>query len=75
MTITYEWIIKFSYDTFTIEPDRCILPPMKGPCLGNIRRYYYNTETQKCDQFRYGGCQGNENNFFSLHKCEQSCSG
>lgn len=57
------------------EPDPCTLPRVKGPCLGNIKRYYYNDQTQKCEAFRYGGCIGNKNNFFSLHDCELACSG
>ena len=58
-----------------IEPDRCTLPRVVGPCLGNIKRYYYNGETGKCEVFRYGGCIGNKNNFFTLHECELACSG
>ena len=67
---------QFCIDFFyTLEPDRCTLPPVTGPCKGNIRRFHYNMKTEKCEPFRYGGCMGNKNNFFSLHDCELACSG
>ena len=28
-----------------------------------------------CQQFLYGGCFPNENNFFNQHDCEDKCSG
>lgn len=56
------------------EPDRCTLPAVAGSCKGNLRRYYYNTETKKCETFKYTGCMRNKNNFFSLHDCEIACS-
>ena len=57
-----------------LEPDPCTLPPYKGPCNGRILRYFYNTTSQKCEQFYYGGCLANENNFYSLSVCEEKCS-
>ena len=40
-----------------------------------IPRYYFNSESQRCEQFNYGGCEGNENNFQSLEECRTVCSG
>ena len=34
-------------------------------------RYYHNNG--KCEQFIYGGCRGNANNFASLEACEARC--
>lgn len=45
----------------------------EGPCRGEIERYFYNTITQKCETFYYGGCQGNENNFKSFQECQKKC--
>ena len=59
---------------FHLEPDPCTLPSYKGPCNGRILRYFYNTTSQKCEQFYYGGCLANENNFYSLSVCEEKCS-
>ncbi|XP_072226254.1 tissue factor pathway inhibitor 2 isoform X2 [Leuresthes tenuis] len=51
----------------------CLLQVDEGPCRANIERYYYNTITQKCEIFYYGGCQGNANNFKSYLECQKTC--
>ncbi|XP_043365230.1 kappaPI-actitoxin-Ael3a-like isoform X2 [Dermochelys coriacea] len=51
----------------------CLLPPEEGPCRALIPRWYYDRYTQTCQEFSYGGCQGNANNFRSLERCEKSC--
>ena len=53
----------------TSELDICTLPAERGICNGNIKRYFYNSVTKICELFRYGGCFGNQNNFFTLHDC------
>ncbi|XP_029023149.1 tissue factor pathway inhibitor 2 [Betta splendens] len=51
----------------------CLLPVEEGPCRAHIERYYYNTMSQKCEVFYYGGCQGNANNFMGYHECQKTC--
>uniref|UniRef100_A0A5K3EKE0 BPTI/Kunitz inhibitor domain-containing protein n=1 Tax=Mesocestoides corti TaxID=53468 RepID=A0A5K3EKE0_MESCO len=51
----------------------CKLRKRPGPCRGNNIRYYYDTETGRCDQFIYGGCRGNANNFLTMEECEAKC--
>ncbi|XP_041867209.1 tissue factor pathway inhibitor 2 [Melanotaenia boesemani] len=51
----------------------CLLEVDEGPCRGEIERYYYNTITQKCEIFYYGGCLGNANNFKSYEACRKAC--
>ncbi|KAG7245039.1 hypothetical protein INR49_023605 [Caranx melampygus] len=53
--------------------DVCLLQMDEGPCRAQIERYYYNTITQKCEVFYYGGCQGNANNFKSYQECQKTC--
>ncbi|KAH7972791.1 hypothetical protein HPB52_017171 [Rhipicephalus sanguineus] len=53
----------------------CELPKQDGPCYAYLRRYYYNTTTDTCEKFIYGGCQGNANNFETLKECETRCGG
>lgn len=62
------------YDALALAPKGvCLLQVDEGPCRANIERYYYDTITQKCDVFSYGGCQGNANNFKSYQECHKTC--
>lgn len=55
-------------------PSRCELPKEQGPCDAVIPRWFFNAETNQCEDFVYGGCGGNGNNFRTKHECEHSCS-
>jgi len=55
--------------------DFCALPPKYGPCQANHHRWYFNPHSGGCEQFIYGGCEPNANNFLSLAECEASCGG
>ena len=54
--------------------DDCSKPKVTGPCRARKERFYYDIETEKCVEFIYGGCKGNENNFISLEECNNACS-
>ncbi|CAI5452314.1 unnamed protein product [Caenorhabditis angaria] len=57
------------------KEDICRLPFATGPCrIGNIKKYFYDPYTQTCQQFHYGGCEGNENRFESELDCYRLCS-
>ncbi|XP_072117818.1 carboxypeptidase inhibitor SmCI-like isoform X3 [Mobula birostris] len=51
----------------------CYLEADGGPCRAYFRRYFYNRHTKKCEQFIYGGCFGNRNNFQTQQHCEDVC--
>ncbi|NWR66013.1 TFPI2 inhibitor, partial [Bucorvus abyssinicus] len=51
----------------------CLLPPDEGPCRAMVPRWYYDRYTQSCQEFTYGGCHGNANNFLTLDDCEKNC--
>lgn len=53
--------------------DVCSLTAVQGPCEALIERYFYNSNTSRCEKFYYGGCQGNRNNFKTIQECEDSC--
>ncbi|XP_076119139.1 BPTI/Kunitz domain-containing protein-like [Alosa pseudoharengus] len=53
--------------------DQCVAPMDPGPCLALIPRWFHNAVTNKCEQFIYGGCQGNRNNYGSEKECTDTC--
>jgi hypothetical protein len=55
------------------NPEFCALPQDVGACNAAFPRYWYNANTGVCEQFIYGGCQGNENNFETLSECYAAC--
>ncbi|XP_059176535.1 actinia tenebrosa protease inhibitors-like [Physella acuta] len=55
------------------QPHYCSLPSETGPCRAAISRYFFDTTSQSCKEFTYGGCQGNANNFRSISQCKAAC--
>ncbi|XP_053901505.1 kunitz-type serine protease inhibitor B1-like [Malaclemys terrapin pileata] len=51
----------------------CNLPADPGPCEAYMTRYFYNSATKRCEEFIYGGCQGNANRFPSMDECLKTC--
>ena len=37
-------------------------------------RWGFNKESEKCEEFNYGGCKGNLNSFTSEEECTNSCA-
>lgn len=54
--------------------DVCDLPKETGPCRASMPRFYYNQNNQRCEEFTYGGCRGNGNNFKTQIECEKRCN-
>ncbi|KAF5917490.1 colostrum trypsin inhibitor-like [Diceros bicornis minor] len=54
-------------------PALCQLPPVRGPCKGYFHPYFYNSTSNECEHFIYGGCQGNANNFETIEICLWVC--
>ena len=42
--------------------------------MAYFERFYFDTETQSCQKFVYGGCQGNANNFETIEECQKNCT-
>ncbi len=53
----------------------CHLRKKVGPCRAKLERFYFDVESKTCDNFSYGGCDGNGNNFKSRELCETVCGG
>ncbi|GFY60856.1 kunitz-type U19-barytoxin-Tl1a [Trichonephila inaurata madagascariensis] len=51
----------------------CEDKPDSGMCRAYMPMFFYDTETQTCRKFIYGGCQGNGNRYASEEECMQQC--
>ncbi|KAG7278537.1 hypothetical protein CRUP_009801, partial [Coryphaenoides rupestris] len=50
-------------ETCVVSADKspCHLEEAPGPCRGLVTRYFFDSASQECRQFFYGGCFGNAN--------------
>ncbi|KAG9336545.1 hypothetical protein JZ751_002892 [Albula glossodonta] len=55
--------------------DHCLAPKKVGPCRGSFQRWHYNAVTEQCEEFTFGGCKENLNNYLSLKECTKACDG
>ena len=55
----------------TVDP--CSLPPQTGDCKAHLPSWYYQSATDRCIQFVYGGCGGNANRFVTKDACNVRC--
>ncbi|XP_022051201.2 kunitz-type protease inhibitor 1a [Acanthochromis polyacanthus] len=53
----------------------CMAPKKIGPCRGAFPRWHYNGASEKCEEFMYGGCRENLNNYLSKDECSNACYG
>lgn len=51
----------------------CYQPKDPGNCNAIEPRWYFDQELERCLQFEYGGCRGNENNFLTERECNHRC--
>lgn len=51
----------------------CNLPAVRGHCRALLPRWRYDPTTGKCTEFKFGGCNGNGNNFRTLQQCVKTC--
>jgi len=60
-------------ETCSSKTDVCQLPQKTGPCKASLTRYFFNDDSQECERFTYGGCEGNANNFLTKRDCKERC--
>lgn len=70
-----EFLVSYncSPSPFLDDKNPCHLPEASGPCRGLVTRYFFNSRSQQCQHFFYGGCFGNANNFRSMAECQAKC--
>ncbi|XP_008279634.1 kunitz-type protease inhibitor 1a [Stegastes partitus] len=51
----------------------CMAPKKIGPCRGSFPRWHYNAASEKCEEFMFGGCRENLNNYLSKDECSNAC--
>jgi len=57
------------------RPAECLLPKVTGKCRALIYKFFFNVTSNQCEQFVYGGCNGNENSFVTFGDCVEHCQG
>lgn len=58
------------------DESKCSLPSVDGEqpeCVGYFLRFRYNDKTNDCEEFVYGGCGGNKNNYPDEESCAAAC--
>uniref|UniRef100_A0A671XD05 Serine peptidase inhibitor, Kunitz type 1 a n=1 Tax=Sparus aurata TaxID=8175 RepID=A0A671XD05_SPAAU len=53
----------------------CMAPKKIGPCRGSFPRWHYNAASETCEQFMFGGCRENLNNYLTNDECTNACAG
>ncbi len=71
LALMFSLVVSSSFKKF--DTNVCNEVKKKGMCKGQFRRYYYNSEKSKCQEFYYSGCYGNKNNFKTLEECVSLC--
>lgn len=57
-----------------VEPcQQCFDEIDPGLCKAAFVRYAYNSKRKRCEQFLWGGCAANGNNFETMEACKQAC--
>ena len=68
--------LEFKYSTVFILPAAaqiCSLPVERGRCRALMRRFFFNSTSRQCEEFRFGGCEGNANRFDTEKECNDFC--
>ncbi|NXR55785.1 SPIT1 inhibitor, partial [Hippolais icterina] len=53
--------------------EHCLTPKKVGWCRGSFPRWFYNPSLQQCEEFIFGGCKANKNNYLREEECELAC--
>lgn len=59
--------------SFSLRADTCLLPKESGTCTSSLVYFYYDDANKTCEKFRYSGCKGNANRFYTKEDCLITC--
>lgn len=51
----------------------CSLPVETGRCFAAMKRFFFNSTSRRCEEFIFGGCEGNLNRFDTEKDCFDFC--
>lgn len=57
----------------TLLIEHCLSPKKVGWCRGSFPRWFYNPTLQQCEEFIFGGCKPNKNNYLREEECKLAC--
>ena len=69
----FTYVNQMCYQHIAVVPDTCSKPREAGPCHTYKLQWYHDAHQEKCTQFVYSGCGGNDNNFKTEAECERRC--
>ncbi|NXU26573.1 SPIT1 inhibitor, partial [Thalassarche chlororhynchos] len=58
---------------FEQTEEHCLTPKKVGWCRGSFPRWFYNPSLQQCEEFIFGGCKPNKNNYLREEECKLAC--
>jgi len=58
---------------FESREEICKMEAESGRCRGAFPKWYHDAESGQCEEFTWGGCGGNENQFATAAKCKEFC--
>ena len=66
-------VLTLGFGADALAQTACQLPITPGPCRGSFAKWGFDTASNGCKKFIYGGCQGNANRFDSEAACRAAC--
>ncbi|XP_067682613.1 tissue factor pathway inhibitor-like [Haliotis asinina] len=61
------------HDSVPLSSPDCASLPERGLCRGLFVHFFYNPVRERCEEFIYGGCGGNGNNYQQERLCRKAC--
>jgi len=60
-------------ETSQTVPSYCFEKMIQEPCKAYFQRFTFNSKTNECEMFIFGGCSSSSNIFLTKNQCENKC--